>query len=85
MSAEPQTAGGQPLGADVPDVTKHPEFSDNVRGRLITMSATTRCIEKQLKVATERKFEFFSDEPQYLGGDDNHPQPLTYISAGVGF
>jgi hypothetical protein len=83
--AEQQTVGGQPIGPDAPDVTQLPEFSDNVRGGLITMSATIRCLQKQLKVATERKFEFYSDEPQYLGGEDNHPQPLTYISAGVGF
>ncbi len=83
--AESRPVGGQPISPDASDVTQLPEFSDNVRGKLITMSATIRCLEKQLKVATERKFEFYSDEPQYLGGEDNHPQPLTYISAGVGF
>jgi hypothetical protein len=70
--AESQSVGGQPIGSDVPDVTQLLEFSDKVRGKLITMSATIRCLEKQLKVATERKFEFYSDEPHYLGGEDNH-------------
>ena len=84
MAPEPVIIGGQPLGAAV-DLTQLPEFTESVRGKVITMSATTRIVEKQLKVASERHFEFFSDEPQYLGGDDMHPQPLTYISAGVGF
>lgn len=30
-------------------------------------------------------FEFYSDEPAVLGGDDAYPQPLTYVAAGVGF
>lgn len=39
----------------------------------------------QLKVGRHRDFEVFCDEPEYLGGGDKHPQPLTYICMGVGF
>lgn len=35
--------------------------------------------------APTNSFEFYSDEPPVLGGDDEYPQPLTYVAAGVGF
>jgi hypothetical protein len=38
-----------------------------------------------LKVGRHRHFEILCDEPADLGGHDTHPQPLTYICAGVGF
>lgn len=40
--------------------------------------------EKQLHKATQGDFTWHSDEPPRLGGDDNHPQPLTYLTAGIG-
>ncbi len=49
-----------------------------------TISVDVRNREKQLHEAHEGKFTWYSDEPPYLGGDDNHPQPLTYIAAGIG-
>ena len=39
---------------------------------------------KQLHRATQGNFTWHSDEPPRLGGDDNHPQPLTYLTAGIG-
>lgn len=39
---------------------------------------------KQLHEARHGSFLWSSDEPPILGGDDNHPQPLTYITAGIG-
>lgn len=38
-----------------------------------------------LKVGRHRHFEIFCDEPADIGGNDQYPQPLTYICAGVGF
>ncbi|HWL65079.1 MAG TPA: hypothetical protein VNP73_03810 [Actinomycetota bacterium] len=32
-----------------------------------------------------KTFEFYCDEPPSLGGENQFPQPLTYIAAGVGF
>ena len=34
--------------------------------------------------ARHRKFEIHVDEPAHLKGDDNHPQPLIYVAAGLG-
>ena len=51
----------------------------------VTMGADTRIIHGQLKVARAGKFEFYCDEPAYLGGEDRYPQPLTYVAAGIGF
>ena len=39
----------------------------------------------QLKVGRHRQFEILCDEPARLGGNDEYPQPLTYIAMGVGF
>lgn len=62
------------------------------KGRRFPKSARIRIVAGQLKVASAEaeenpagSFEFYSDEPSALGGEDRHPQPLTYVAAGVGF
>lgn len=62
------------------------------KGRRFPKSARIRIIENQLKVAQAdvdedvgKTFEFYCDEPPSLGGENQFPQPLTYIAAGVGF
>lgn len=70
---------------DGPDLTKLPDIPAEVRGKTYTMSADVATVEKQLKVARFRNFEFYSDEPPWLGGEDQYPQPLTYLAAAVGF
>jgi len=32
-----------------------------------------------------REFVFYSDEPPDLWGNDEHPRPLDYLLASVGF
>lgn len=32
----------------------------------------------------EREFVFYSDEPEYLGGDDAYPAPLEYFASALG-
>lgn len=67
-------------------------------GRRVTMGADVRIIRNHLKEATggrstgkggnvgeEPAFTILSDEPEFLGGDGAHPQPLLYIAAGIGF
>jgi hypothetical protein len=49
-----------------------------------TISVDIENLEKQLHEARQGKFIWSSDEPPHLGGDDNHPQPLTYVTAGIG-
>lgn len=67
-------------------------------GKLITMAADVRIIRNHLKEAVgarstekggntgeEVAYSILSDEPEHLGGDGAHPQPLLYIAAGIGF
>lgn len=67
-------------------------------GRYITMGADIEIIEGHLKVARGGRshagggspdesevFEFYSDEPPFLGGESRYPQPLLYLAAGIGF
>jgi len=48
------------------------------------METEVESLEKMHKVARHRKFEIHVDEPEHLKGDDNHPQPLIYVAAGLG-
>lgn len=82
-----QDVQGQPIGRDAKNITKEPDLPQAMRGKSFTMSADMKTIkmDAQLKVGQFREFEFFCDEPHYLGGDDEYPQPLTYLAAGVGF
>lgn len=76
----------QPFGADAHDTSQETDLSDQIRGKLFTMTADVETVgDRQQKVARFRDFEIHCDEPHWLGGDDLHPQPLTYIAAGVGF
>lgn len=51
----------------------------------ITIAVDCENKEKMLHEARQGKFVWCSDEPPRLGGDDNHPQPLTYVTGGIGF
>ncbi|MGH3443235.1 MAG: hypothetical protein ACRDUY_14585 [Nitriliruptorales bacterium] len=57
----------------------------DVRKREVIHEADTENLEKMLHRATVREFTFHSDEPPELGGEDNHPRPLHYLIAAVGF
>lgn len=83
--AKEENIGGQPIGTDAEDVTKRTDLPKESRGKVITMSAEATSLEKQRKVARFRDFEIYCDEPHWLGGEDQHPQPLTYLASGVGF
>jgi hypothetical protein len=61
---------------DAPDLPSRPyEF---------VMETEVESLEKMHKVARHRKFEIHVDEPAHLKGDDQHPQPLIYVAAGLG-
>ena len=77
--------GGQNNAADAEDVTKLDDLQPERRRKVITMGADIEALENQHKIARYRDFEFHCDEPAWLGGEDRHPQPLTYVAAGVGF
>jgi uncharacterized OsmC-like protein len=80
-----QGVGGQPFGQEQPDVTRVPDVPDWMRGKTFTMSADITSGPGQSKVARFRHFEIKCDEPHWLGGEDEYPQPLTYVVAGIGF
>ncbi len=67
------------MGAHVETV-----HGDSKHLRLATNNVTRNTQTGEVLRQTN-KFTFFSDEPSSLGGDDQYPQPLTYIAAGVGF
>jgi len=52
---------------------------------LRTMSIEAESLGKQKKIGRFRHFEILCDEPPRLGGEDEYPQPLTYLVAGVAF
>lgn len=66
-------------------------------GRFISMGADIEIIDGHLKIARGgsstaaggkmggEAFEFYSDEPPFLGGEGRYPQPLLYLAAGIGF
>jgi hypothetical protein len=83
--AEQRDIGGQTYGPDVVDHSRLPDLAPERRRKVITMGTDVAALDKQLKVARSRDFEFHCDEPEWLGGEDQHPQPLIYLTAAVGF
>ena len=81
MSNQPAPAPGVSFtgerpSIDAPDLPQKPyEF---------VMETEVESLEKMHKVARHRKFEIHVDEPTHLKGDDNYPQPLIYVAAGLG-
>lgn len=81
MSNEPTpgpgvTFTGERPSIDAPDLPQKPyEF---------VMETEVESLEQMHKVARHRKFEIHVDEPAHLKGDDNYPQPLIYVAAGLG-
>jgi hypothetical protein len=81
MSSNPEAGPGvRVIGErpriDAPELPAQPyEF---------VMETEVESLEKMHKVARHRKFEIHVDEPAHLKGDDNYPQPLIYVAAGLG-
>ena len=64
---------------------KLPEGLDpDVLHRVVTVEANTRHIGRMKHEATVHGMRFFSDEPESLGGDNEHPYPLDYLTAAIG-
>ena len=67
---------GERPGIDAPELP---------RGRYeFVMETEVEALEKMHKVARHRKFEIHVDEPEFLKGDDQAPQPLVYVATGIG-
>ena len=61
-----------------------PGLDPDVLHRVVTIEADTEHIGKMLHQASSRHFTYHSDEPDTLGGDDEHPAPLDYLCAAIG-
>lgn len=61
-----------------------PGLDPDVLKRVVTIEAQTTHVEKMKHDASVHGFTFSSDEPAGLGGDDNHPYPLHYLTAAIG-
>ncbi|MDP6071181.1 MAG: hypothetical protein QGG34_06415 [SAR202 cluster bacterium] len=70
------------MPSDVPQSVLGEELPRGVRRS--TVAVDVEHVEKMLHRATRNQFEVFVDEPPTMGGDDNYPQPLTYIAMGIG-
>lgn len=81
MSSQPEPGPGVRVigerpSIDVPELPSRPyEF---------VMETEVESLEKMHKVARHRQFEIHVDEPAHLRGEDNYPQPLIYVAAGLG-
>jgi hypothetical protein len=61
------------------------ELPDIPQPSLRTLSIEVESLGKQKKIGRFRHFEILCDEPPRLGEEDEYPQPLTYLVAGVAF
>ena len=70
------------MPSDIPQTVFGEELPKEAYGNTIVVECENE--RKQLHRATQDAFTWHSDEPPHLGGDNNHPQPLTYLTAGIG-
>ena len=61
-----------------------PGLDPDVLRRVLTVEVETDNIGRMHHSARVHGFEFHSDEPPELAGDDAHPYPLDYLTAAVG-
>lgn len=61
-----------------------PGLDPDILERVVTISVDLEHEDQMRHRAEVNDFIFHSDEPESLGGDDEHPYPLDYFTAGVG-
>lgn len=61
-----------------------PGLDPAVLRRVVTVEARTENLGKMKHSARVHGFEFHSDEPPEMWGDDEHPYPLDYLTAAIG-
>ena len=71
------------MASDIPPSVLGAELPPGVTNR--TVAVDCEHVEKMLHRGEREQFVIYSDEPARIGGDDNYPPPLTYITAGIGF
>lgn len=80
---------GPVVGPDTPPPAPS-DTPEGRAGRISTKAARITIVGDQLKMAevesrTGKSFRFYCDEPPMIGGRDEFPQPLHYLTAAVGF
>lgn len=76
------------LNQSANDQEDHPipsGLDPDVLHRSVTHEGLMVNLHDMLHKGSVRQFTFHSDEPPELGGQDEHPRPLDYLLAGVGF
>ena len=81
MSTTPEERPGVRVIGERPSLEK-PELP--AKPYEFIMETEVESLERMHKVARHRKFEIHVDEPPHVQGEDNHPQPLIYVAAGIG-
>ena len=66
------------------DAETRPGLDPRILHREVVVEATGEHLEKMLHRARVHGFTFFSDEPETLGGENDHPYPLDYFTAAIG-
>lgn len=66
------------------DLPMSPGLDPNVQERTVILEAETRHIAKMKHEANIHGFTFWSDEPERMSGDNEHPYPLDYFTAAIG-
>jgi len=66
------------------DAETPPGLDPKVLHREVVVEAATEHRGKMLHQARVHGFTFFSDEPETLGGENEHPYPLDYFTAAIG-
>ena len=71
------------------DAKRYTPVVDGIRVRDARKEANDyrglRADGKMLHKGQTVEFVFYSDEPEHMGGESDHPKPLSYIAAGTGF
>jgi hypothetical protein len=73
-----EEVGKLPVGLD-PEVLKR---TPTVETRVTHIGMMKH--QAQPDEARSNQYIFYSDEPEYVGGEDNHPYPLDYFTAAIG-
>ena len=66
------------------DARSRPGLDPKILHRDVVVEAVADHRGKMLHEAQVHGFTFFSDEPETLGGENDHPYPLDYFTAAIG-
>ncbi len=71
------------MASDIPQSVIGEELPKGATLR--TMMVDCEHVEKMLHKGQREQFTVYSDEPPRIGGEDNYPPPLAYLTMAIGF